>query len=304
MKTKKAQSRSRRTSDEKITLLDTPTGAAFKNKPMPLEAELVADAKFRRERWVALAEHARTVLAPLHKIIAADPYAQKALKSFRPKPRPKLIRKKTFVPKVRSHVRSGSIWTFRGLPYDFFWQPNSGSSGFNSGGSEAFKDSGEFFIHNEVKNPSAYVWAGAGVAVWFRPVSESGVVNFRSYTPGTYSWDDDSFGYAADSGGFIGILIESWNLQGQDHRVDQDNRFQQWSDGTGWWQEHGFNSEEYVLFPNDTWFFSTRDRWYRIWLWAWAWNAAEGQGLFGSTSEARMHFTSAFCTFNEITIIF
>jgi hypothetical protein len=304
MKTKNAQSRSRRTSDQ-VIMFDKPTGPRFKNQPMPLEAELMGNANFRRERWEALAEHARTVLAPLHKIIAADPYAQKALKSFRPKPRAKLIRKKTFVPKVRSHVRSGSIWTFRALPYDDDWSAGSGGHGAtNVGGGEGSKNLGDFFVDNRVNSVSEAVWGGGGVAVWFRPVSNNSFVNFRSYTPGIYTWDDNSFGYGADTGGFIGILIESWNLQGQDHRVDQDNRFQQWSDGTTWWQEHGFNSEEYVLFPNDTWFFSDRNRWYRIWLWTEAWNAAAGSGtfgFFGSTSEARMQFTSAFCTFTEYT---
>jgi hypothetical protein len=133
--------------------------------------------------------------------------------------------------------------------------------------------------------------------VWFQPIANNTFVRFGADTVGYYSWDDDSWGYAAHNNAFIGVLIESWDLRGQTHQIDVDRRITQWSDGTGWYENH--NNQLAVSFPSDTYFFANADRQYRVWMWAEAWCDAEGSGLFGSSAASYMFFNSYVCVFEQ-----
>ena len=268
------------------------------NKPMPLEAELKAQAKFRHKRWVERSKHTKAILAPLQKIIAADEgsmKALKALKGLRPGTIPK--RTKLYSSPVRSHTRAGSILTVRAAPYDDDWTAGNRPA---LGDSTASKAGGGFEIWTR-SSFGASVWAGAGVAVWFQPIADNTFVRFGAFVPGECSWDDNSYGYAAHNSAFIGVLIESFDLRGNNHRIEQDRRIPLWNDGTGWYEEHGNNDEFDVYFPNDTFFMATTARWYRVWTWASA--SCYADGGFWGTSEANAHlaFGTRFCVFEQFT---
>jgi hypothetical protein len=271
----------------------------LRNKPMPLDAELKAQAKFRRERWIERSKYTDAILAPLQKILAADEAAVKAIKALQQlKPRTRPVAVKLHTPPVRSHIRAGSIITVLVPPYDFGWTTPSSTLG----GGIADNIDGQFVINNSILSGGGTVSTGAGLGVMFQPVAENTYVRFSAYVPGKCKWDDHSrWGYTAHNDAFIGVLVESFDLDGNDHQVNVDSRTVLWSDGTGWTEEHGNNDEFPVSFSSDTYFHADSDRQYRVWTWAYA-TCEASSGFFGNaTSSSQLVFPVKFCVFEQWT---
>lgn len=225
-----------------LALLGGDPGSSLSGKPMPLEQEFTQNWEIRQERQQFVSKYRKTLLRPMLKLIEADKEAvesAKILTSLRP---PRLVKRKEVTkPNVTSQIRSGSVLVFRGPPFDGDWSAGSGSNSENTnfGSGEGNRNSGQFLAATQVNTDSGSVWGGAGVAVWFMPIADNTFVRFAAYAPGDSSWDDNSWGYAAHNDAFLGVLIESWNLDGSNHQIVVDRRITLWSDGTGWYEEHG-----------------------------------------------------------------
>lgn len=277
--------------------------AALLRKPMPLEAEFKAQAKLRREQWAEMSRHTAAVLAPFHKIIAADKEAMAAVRALKNRKRPpKQKLPKRVAPKIGSLIRSGSLLTFRPPPFDQDWTSSSGSSGTTGGSAYADANLGDFSVWSQVVVDGGSEWANAGVSVWFQPVRDNTLVRFAPYAQGFGRWDDKSwFGATAHNNGFITILVESWDLFGLDYQQDVPNRqIQQWSDATGWWDEHGFDQTFGINFPVDTFFAASTNRWYRCWTVAGVnCDGSGNQGLWGSTADSTLQFGLDWVVFEQ-----
>jgi hypothetical protein len=293
-----------RQSEKIAALLGGVPGPELQNKPMPLEEELSAEAEFQRERWAETSRLNRAMLAPLHKIIADDEEALAAVRTLsKSKPRKVHRPPKASAPRIESPIRGGSILAFRAPPFDDSWDAGSGSNSVNTnhGVGGGFDSDGTFNVDTQVNSDSGSVWGGGGVAVWFQPVADNTYVRVGPAARGLCSWDDNSWGYTAHNNALIGVLVESWDLNGEAHRIDVDRRISQWSDGTGWEEEHGYNNQFTVWFPADTFFLADASRWYKVWTWAKAWCDAEGSGLFGSSANADMEFDTFLFVFEQFT---
>jgi hypothetical protein len=293
--------------DRVRALLGGTPPAALRKKPMPLEAELRARAKIRRERWALVSRHSEAILKPLHDIIAADKAALKAartLNNFKPAKRQKLPR--PAVPKIESitrPIRSGSILTLVSPPYDQIWTAGSGVGQDDFGDGSADASTGEFIASCQV-NAGGSEWGGAGVAMWFQPVADNTYVRFGPFAPGFGTWDDRSWGWAtAHTNGSIGILIESWDLNGQSYTRDVDNQWKQWGDGIGSYSdEHGYYEQTPFFFP-DQYFWAVTSRYYRVWTYADVWCDGSGGGhdFWGSTAFGNLACNLGFCQFQQWT---
>jgi hypothetical protein len=295
--------------DRVRALLGGTPPAALRNKPMPLEAELKAGAKLRRKQWALVSRHSEPMLKAFHNVIAADKRALKAaqaLKNLKPARRQKSPRRPA-APKIGPLIRAGSILTFVPPPWSESWTAGSGQSGDNTtfGMGEADANSGEFIPECQVGNSGGSEWGGAGVAVWFQPVTDNTWVRFAPYSPSIGTWDDRSWGWAtAHTNGFIAVLVESWDLNGANWRIDVDRRISQWGDGIGSWSdEHGYYQQNPINFPADTFFSADASRWYRVWTWAGVSCDGSGGGgdFWGSTAYANLACYLDFCWFEQFT---
>jgi hypothetical protein len=279
--------------------------AALRKKPISLEAEFKARAKLRREQWAAMSRHTAAVLKPFHKIIAADKEAMAAANALKNnlKKRPRRQKlPKPVAPKIGSLIRSSSLLTFRPAPFDQSWAAgttpwNSGTGGLGS----ADRFTGEFGARCQVAEGAGSVGAGSGVSVWFQPIKDNVAVRFAPNAQGYGQWDDKSwFGATAHNNGFIRILVESWNLSGDDFNEDVKRDFPQWSDATGWWDEHGFDQIFGIFFPVDTIFIASTNRWYRCWTVAGVYCDGSGdQQLWGSQANSNLQFQLHWVVFEQ-----
>jgi hypothetical protein len=277
---------------------------------MPLEAELKAEAKVRRQQWALVSRHSEPILKSFHNIIAADKRAVKAaqaLKNLKPaKPQKPPRQAAPKIAPVTRAIRSGSILTIKGAPYDDIWQAGSGSTSdsTNYGSGEASND-GQFIASCQVRDNGGSEWGGAGVAVFFRPVSDSTLVEIAPFAVCWGTWDDRSWGWAtAHTNCQIGLLIESWDLNGQNHQKDVDQRLTAWGDGIGSWSdEHGYYRLSPSLFPPITYLMAESSRWYKLWFWANVWCDGSGSvnDFWGSTAYGNAACNLVYCVFAQYT---
>jgi hypothetical protein len=279
--------------------------AALLRKPISLEAEFKARAKLRREQWAAMSRHTAAVFKPILKTIATDKVAMAAAitlkNNMKKRPRrqklPKLV-----APKIGSLIRSGSLLTFRPPPFDQSWAAgttpwNSGTGGLGT----ANTFTGEFGARCQVAEGAGSVSAGSGVSVWFQPIKDNTAVRFAPSVQGYGQWDDKSwFGATAHNNGVTRIHVESWDLSGGDYNLDVPRDFPQWSDATGWWDEHGFDQIFGIHFPVDTIFIASTKRFYRCWVEAEV--SCDGSGdqqLWGSQANSNLQFQLYFVVFEQ-----
>jgi hypothetical protein len=280
---------------------------------MPLADMFNARRKRREERWSAISKHRKVALAPLLKVIEADKDAMAAARArsrMKAPPRPK--RRSRVGPNVTSPIRSGSILGLRLPPYDAIWTSGTGSSSGSNNYGEPLADinTGEFGVGCQVDSDSGSVSAEAGVGVWFQPVADNTIVRVAADCPGDVYWDTNSYlTGTAQNEGSIGLVSESWDLNGGDYKwgyTDQSSgdfyrEITLWNDSVGWGEEHGFNNDSLVWFPNDTYSTLFAERWYRVWLYCWAACDGDGEGVIGSTADAYLGFQDYFFVFEQWT---
>jgi hypothetical protein len=112
-------------------------------------------------------------------------------------------------------------------------------------------------------------WASVAVGVYFRPaMTDCSLIPVDITMPLRWkgSYDDWSRFSTAHDDGYLDILIQSVDLNGNDLQTVVDERTQLWSDGTSW-LDH--NTESFNWFKTlEAQFNASQDRQYLCWAWA------------------------------------
>ncbi len=252
--------------------------------------ELSTRVKQARARQVESAKHTKRILAPLLKAIARDERAKGAMKDLQGLAHAEVQRARKparapAFPAARPQLRSGSILRVYTPPYDYDYQETSGFGATAT----AWRNVGEFLAWSNPYSATVgpySVGAAAGVGIYFRPVSRDAFVRFSPAIRYTYSWRDRSQGgFTAHTGGYLAIRVISYDSNGRDMRIEQDPRYQLWSDGTGWWETHGDTNQDWPFFPSQQVYFqATSDRQYVLWVWGYTTADEHGDDFAGSGS--------------------
>lgn len=209
----------------------------------------------------------------------------------------------TTTPSADSAILLGSLEAVLAPPYDYSWATgfggNHGDWTSNTDPTSlqeysANKNSGDLFVHSKVVREdfnSAY----AGLGIHYRPLT-NGYKRFRFGANWDFLWSDQSQLLTANNDGYVRISVYEYDLQGQFLHAVVNQQFQQWSDGTGWYEHHdgsgiglagGFES---MPFP------ASADKRYVLWAWCSCEvqsDDEDGNGIFpvNSFAEAmlRMH---------------
>ena len=152
--------------------------------------------------------------------------------------------------------------------------------------------------------------AACGSGVWAQFIPDPPLprsVQVRAYTPYNYQWHDNSqFGCTAHNDAGFGIYVLSWDLTGDDRRLEQDYRYSIWSDGTGWWDDHhnpSWGDPDYgyaYLYGNEAPYFEAQpDRIYCACIWCFG-SCDAGSGYFGNAvADADINATAGFVVIGE-----
>jgi hypothetical protein len=99
-------------------------------------------------------------------------------------------------------------------------------------------------------------------------------------------WDNSVNGWTAHNDANFGVYVLSWNDEGADKRLEQDQRFPAWSDNTGWWS-NDFNPnwpgwDFGVGIPLPPYFQADPNRIYMACMWCYGSCDASGGGEFSN----------------------
>ena len=247
-------------------------------------ANLNAQLRTRYRQELVIRQRAEresaNALAPLITIVQQDKTAAQALLrrrrllDSRPKPKPAYPK---VLKNIESHLRAGSILNVVTAPYDYAWGDHSPDNQQTWGTWGADSTRAEFSTTDYVHSGGS-AWASAGIGTYFVPAGTRGSTYVRVglYAPYNYDWSDDSSFETAHTDGFMGIFVQSWDLNGGDPQIEIDRRISLWSDGSDWTNSHSDSGSGY--YPSDTYFFAWSSRQYAIW----AWCNTSGDGSSGS----------------------
>ncbi|MGO4299735.1 hypothetical protein [Leifsonia sp. RAF41] len=161
---------------------------------------------------------------------------------------------------------------FAGPPYDTTWttfQP-PGAAGTAARGPSVYKQYGSMFIdltETYVDRPVAeggWMYAGAGVGLWFKPKAPSTYVRVSGLVEYDYDWADSSSLQVAHNRAQLCVMVQHRRGPG-DMETILDTRDQLWSDGTSWYEDHSDSGGGY--WPNQNYFWGTSSDWYLVWFW-------------------------------------
>ena len=176
--------------------------------------------------------------------------------------------------RIESAILLGSVEAVFTPPYDFEWTQgfggdfgdwNTKSAPTSKQQMLADKSTGDIKLHNRVVLEdfnSVY----AGLAVFYRPLT-SGFKRFRFGVEWEFSWVDDSSLLTANNTAYVRITVYEYNLDGSNFTTIVNQQFQQWSDGTGWYETHSDSGSglsggfESIPFP------ASPDKAYTLWAW-------------------------------------
>lgn len=269
---------------------------AINGKPFPhhialkgmesIKKELKEKVDFRHIQNVEKLKHYTHIFKPLVNLIHEDHEALKSAKELK-----KISQKKTelILPTyhdVKPQIKSGSFLIISAPPYDFDWTFDSLTHDNTGGQAESSKADGHFTADYSVFSGGSALGA-AGVGIFFRPIAESTWVRFSpfiKYSFACYDWSN--LGPTAHSDGYLAIRVISFDFDGSDVRIEQDPRFQLWTDGTGWSEDHS-NSDNDELFPvaqSTIYFQASSDRLYNLWVWGYSDGDGSDGDVFWSNS--------------------
>jgi hypothetical protein len=157
-------------------------------------------------------------------------------------------------------------------PYDVEWtdfQPPD-AKGTAARGPSVVLATGHMWIdltETYVDRPVAeggWMWAGAGVGVWFKPKAPNTYVRVSGLVTYNYMWRDDSNLQVAHNRAQIGKLVSRWLGPGRFETV-LDRRDWLWADGTSWYETHEESGDG--SWSNQDFFWGSSNEWYLIWFW-------------------------------------
>ncbi len=137
-------------------------------------------------------------------------------------------------------------------------------------GPSAIKDTGRLDIdltETYVDRPVAeggWMWAGAGVGIWFKPKAVSTFVRVSGLVHYDYWWRDDSNLQVAHNRAQLCKMVYRWLGPGNTQRI-LDRRDWLWQDGTSWYETHEDSGDSY--WSNQDFFWASSDDWYLVWFW-------------------------------------
>lgn len=148
--------------------------------------------------------------------------------------------------------------TVRGTPFDFSWESRK-----DWGGPIADRFTGQLRVQVDSRSTPGdtdHTWNGAGLGI--RMHTDPGVQWMRvsGFMPYNYRWHDDSSLEVARNRGELRVLVREVG-----GRTRLDHRSPLWSDGTGWWEEHG--DEDSGVFNDSLHVFVEPDRDHEVWVW-------------------------------------
>lgn len=189
--------------------------------------------------------------------------------------------------KFEAQVRLGSIQAVKVPPYDSDWSwPDTASR------VEANADKASGTYHLQMGSVGEH-WqdVAAGICVRFAaPVDDpqqrvAALIDYSDF------WMDDAFGYVAYNNFKTHLWVWSEATQGW---VSTPDVSPQWSDGVGWFEEHGSNgdgSEEDGRISVETRFPAFANTWYQAWVWSQVSVYADG-GFWGNAFSFTHYETS------------
>ncbi len=157
-------------------------------------------------------------------------------------------------------------------PYDAAWstfQP-PGAVSTAARGPRVDKERGSFsidLVETYVDRPVAedgWMYAGAGVGVWFKPKAPNTYVRVSALTEYDYDWADSSSLQVAHNRAQICKLV--LRRVGPGNLVTVlDRRDPLWNDGTSWYEDHSDSQNGH--WSNQDYFFASSSEWYLVWIW-------------------------------------
>ncbi len=228
-----------------------------------LEQGLARRFREHQELFAATALLQGQVFAPLHDLMSKDDRYLVGVRGLRGLAEHLARRRPAVLPaprRVRRLTPAGSVRL--GPPYiPWTWTaPNS------PGVQQASTDEGAGTFQLGVSGGGGSAAAAAGLAVQFQPAADSPLTVFTPPYQYNYNWLDSSALYTAHSSGFLGLMVQSFDLSGQDERTEVDQRVPLWSDGTGWYETHSDNQQGTNLDQRAT-FAASASRIYLLWVW-------------------------------------
>jgi len=201
---------------------------------------------------------------------------------------------------VQPHVRSGSIMSVVGAPYDAAWTDEGSADGTTWGTGVAIKTAPDprFNSTTNIGNGGSS-YSSAGVGKWFVPVGRDSYVRLGMYAPYQYDWRLDSTYYTAHSSAFIGVYVQSFDFGGGTPRDELVRYVPLWSEGTSWLQDHSDSGEGY--FPSDNYFWASNGRQYICWAWCHTEADATSGSIAYSYAWATLSVSLPFMVFQEWT---
>ena len=135
-------------------------------------------------------------------------------------------------------------YRFYGPPYEL---DNTNSWRFGQPGLTQYADksTGYTTLAQRVIDHTGGGWGWAGVGFWYVPRTRAGLLEFRARIRVTYEYQLQSAVETAHSRGEVGIIVFSWNMQGQDFRQEPAASNLLWEDGTSWTEDHDFSNDLY-----------------------------------------------------------
>jgi hypothetical protein len=223
-------------------------------------------ASFRAES----AELYKRIQAPIYELVGKDKRVVAGLRDFNKMN--SRVRSRTIypppshLPKIAPRITSGSILSIFSKPYDYQWVW-TGRTGSGSATAGAIQANGTFRV-DAAGNRGGSASASAGVGKYFRPISDNAFVRFSPYVEYNYFWYDNSTYVTAHNDGYVGVFVQSFDLNGGNPRTEVDIRPSLWSDGTSWFQVHYDEQSGIVWAYSDTVYFpATSARQYIVWVW-------------------------------------
>ncbi len=169
---------------------------------------------------------------------------------------------------IEPGVHLGSLEFIFVPPYDYQWTytPNGVNVGFGEWSwksdhvklayAVADKGAGDVHVRSRVCMQDVN-WSGAGLGMFYRPLT-AGWKRFRFGASWSYDWVDDSTFLTANNDGYFGLLVGEYDRNGENPQLIVNQRFPQWTDGTGWLEHHedsdsgavgGFESMPFLASP-------------------------------------------------------
>lgn len=210
-----------------------------------LERRLLEEHRKSHASHRETAEHLKKIYAPFADLISKDQRAVEGKRGLLEMVSLQAMQKRAspLSPPTKPFLTSGSILSILTHPYDYQWTwGHQGGGGV--AGEKVDKFTGDFGIEASGNNGNTIASAGVGTA--FHPIAENELVRFSPLVDYSYQWGDISHLDTAHNNAFIGVYIQQYDLTWQNPQAILDHRISLWSDGTGWFEEHGDNSDGHL----------------------------------------------------------